>query len=100
MLPRDPARLESTTFDLLVIGGGIYGLAIAYEAASRGLRTALIEAADFGSGISFNHQKTAHGGLRSLQSMRIDRALEAIRERRINNGPTRRGTTAQHAANP
>src|SRR5687768_8743263 len=82
MLPRDPARLESTTFDLLVVGGGINGLTIAYEAASRGLTTALIEAADFGSGISFNHQKTAHGGLRSLQSMRLDRALEAIHERR------------------
>lgn len=82
MLPRDPARLESSTFDVLVVGGGIYGLAIAYEAASRGLVTALIEAADFGSATSFNHQKTAHGGLRSLQSMRFDRALEAIRERR------------------
>ena len=43
--------------------------------ASRGLRTALVEAADFGGGTSFNHQKTAHGGLRSLQSGRVDRAL-------------------------
>ena len=82
MKPRDPSRLESTPFEVLVVGGGIYGLTIAYEAASRGLRTALVEASDFGSGISFNHQKTAHGGLRSLQSMRFDRALEAIRERR------------------
>ena len=69
-------------YDVLVIGGGIYGLAIAYEAASRGLRTALVEAGDFGGGTSFNHQKTAHGGLRSLQSARLDRALESIRERR------------------
>ena len=82
MLPRDPARLESTTFDLLVVGGGIYGLTIAYEAASRGLTTALIEAADFGSGISFNHQNTAHGGLRTHQSMRLDPALQAIHQRR------------------
>ncbi len=43
---------------------------------------ALIDASDFGSGASFNHQKTVHGGLRSLQSARLDRALEAIRERR------------------
>src|SRR5688500_1338648 len=82
MQPRDTARLESGPFDVLVVGGGIHGLTAAYEAASRGLRTALIEAADFGSGISFNHQKTAHGGLRSLQSLRLDRAREAIRERR------------------
>lgn len=82
MQPRDVSRLESGPFDLLVVGGGIHGLAIAYEASSRGLRTALIEAADFGSGLSFNHQKTAHGGLRSLQSFRLDRAREAIRERR------------------
>jgi glycerol-3-phosphate dehydrogenase len=82
MQPRDVSRLESGAFDLLVIGGGIHGLAVAYEASSRGLSTALIEAGDFGSGISFNHQKTAHGGLRSLQSLRLDRAREGIRERR------------------
>ncbi len=58
------------------------GSTIAYDAASRGLRTALIDAADFGSGASFNHQKTAHGGLRSLQTGRIDRARESIDERR------------------
>jgi glycerol-3-phosphate dehydrogenase len=82
MRPRDLERLGRSTYDLLVIGGGIHGLAIAYDAANRGLRTALIEAADFGSGASFNHQKTAHGGLRALQSARLDRARESIRERR------------------
>jgi glycerol-3-phosphate dehydrogenase len=79
---RDLDRLTSTTYDVLVIGGGIHGLAVAYEAASRGLRAALIEADDFGSGASFNHQKTAHGGLRSLQTGRIGRARQSIRERR------------------
>ena len=82
MRPRDTDRLEADPYDLLVIGGGVYGLAIAYDAASRGLKTALIEASDFGSGASFNHQKTVHGGLRSLQSARLDRAREAIHERR------------------
>src|SRR5687767_5000350 len=82
MRPRDTTRLDAAEYDLLVIGGGIYGLAIAYDAASRGLRTALVEAADFGSGASFNHQKTAHGGLRSLQTGRLDRASESIAERR------------------
>src|SRR5262245_49100833 len=82
MRPRDLTRFDGTTYDVLVIGGGIHGLACAYEAASRGLRTALVEAADFGSGASFNHQKTAHGGLRSLGSGYVGRAREAIRERR------------------
>ena len=82
MRPRDTSRLTAGEYDLLVVGGGIYGLAIAYDAASRGLRTALIEGSDFGSGASFNHQKTVHGGLRSLQTGRLDRSREAIRERR------------------
>lgn len=82
MQRRHLARLGASPFDVLVVGGGIYGLTIAYEAASRGLSAALIEAGDFGSGISFNHQKTAHGGLRSLQSLRLDRARDAILERR------------------
>jgi glycerol-3-phosphate dehydrogenase len=82
MRPRDLTRFDGNTYDVLVIGGGIHGLACAYDAASRGLRTALVEAADFGSGASFNHQKTAHGGLRSLASGHVGRAREAIRERR------------------
>jgi glycerol-3-phosphate dehydrogenase len=82
MRPRDLDTLATTTFDLLVIGGGIHGLAIAYDAASRGLRTALIEANDFGSGASFNHQRTVHGGLRSLQYGRFGYARQSIRERR------------------
>jgi len=82
MRARDLARLEGGAYDLLVVGGGIHGLASAYEAASRGLRVALIEAHDFGSGTSFNHQKTAHGGLRSLGSLQLGRARESVRERR------------------
>lgn len=82
MRPRDLSRLESAECDLLIVGGGIYGLASAYDAAGRGLRVALVEASDFGSGASFNHQKTAHGGLRSLGSGDLPRARESIRERR------------------
>jgi glycerol-3-phosphate dehydrogenase len=69
-------------FDLLVVGGGIYGLASAYDAASRGLRVALVEAGDFGSAASFNHQKTVHGGLRSLGTGHLQRARQSIHERR------------------
>jgi glycerol-3-phosphate dehydrogenase len=82
MRPRDLTRLVETSYDLLVIGGGIYGLTIAYEASSRGLRTALVDAGDIGSGASFNHQKTVHGGLRSLQTGSLRMARESILERR------------------
>src|SRR6476646_10510857 len=79
---RDVDRLTGTTFDVVVVGGGIYGLTIAYDCAQRGLSVALIERNDFGSGASFNHLRTIHGGLRYLQSLDIGRARESIRERR------------------
>jgi glycerol-3-phosphate dehydrogenase len=82
MRPRNLAALTAAPYDVLVVGGGIHGLACAYEGASRGLRTALVEAGDFGGGVSFNHQKTAHGGLRALQSLSLGRAREAVQERR------------------
>ena len=68
---RDLDRLTGRTFDVLVVGGGIYGLTIAYDAAQRGLSVALIERDDFGSGASFNHLRTIHGGLRYLQTLDI-----------------------------
>jgi glycerol-3-phosphate dehydrogenase len=55
---------------------------IAYDAAQRGLAVALVERDDFGSGSSFNHLRTIHGGLRYLQSAAIGRARESMRERR------------------
>src|SRR5437867_12874634 len=79
---RDIDRLTARTFDLLVVGGGIYGLTVAYDAAQRGLAVALIEREDFGSGASFNHLRTIHGGLRYLQTLNIARARESVRERR------------------
>jgi glycerol-3-phosphate dehydrogenase len=82
MRARDVTRLTAAPYDVLVVGGGIHGLTVAYECASRGLRTALVEARDLGSGASFNHQKTVHGGLRSLQSGSLRRARESILERR------------------
>jgi glycerol-3-phosphate dehydrogenase len=79
---RDLERLTAQTFDVLVVGGGIYGLTIAYDAAQRGLSVALVERNDFGSGASFNHLRTIHGGLRYLQSLDLSRARESVRERR------------------
>ncbi|HEX2341397.1 MAG TPA: FAD-dependent oxidoreductase [Vicinamibacterales bacterium] len=81
-LARDPVRLGVAPVDLLVVGGGVHGLIAAYDAAARGLSVALVERGDFGSGASFNHQKTAHGGLRSLGGLRLRHARMAIRERR------------------
>jgi glycerol-3-phosphate dehydrogenase len=79
---RDFNQLADSTFDLLVVGGGIHGLATAYAAARRGLAVALIDKGDFGASTSFNHQHTAHGGLRSLQTGRLGYARESILERR------------------
>src|SRR5919204_7007720 len=79
---RDVDQLTARTFDVLVVGGGIYGLTIAYDAAQRGLSVALIERDDFGSGASFNHLRTIHGGLRYLQTLDFARARESVRERR------------------
>lgn len=67
---------------MLVVGGGIYGLTIAYDAAQRGLAVALVERDDFGAATSFNHLKTIHGGLRYLQTADLRRMRESIRERR------------------
>lgn len=69
-------------YDLAVVGGGIYGAATAWEAASRGLSVILIEADDFCSGTSANSLKTIHGGLRSLQRFDFPEMREYIRERR------------------
>ena len=81
-MTRDLDQLTGRTFDVLVVGGGIYGLAAAYDAAQRGLAVALIERDDFGSGASFNHLRTIHGGLRYLQSLDLARARQSVRERR------------------
>jgi glycerol-3-phosphate dehydrogenase len=81
-MTRDLSRLTSAPFDVLVIGGGIHGLAVAYDAAQRGYSVALVEGGDFGSGSSFNHAKTVHGGLRSLQSCDVFKARFSVRERR------------------
>src|SRR5829696_5238810 len=82
MRARNFEALGSATYDVLVVGGGIHGLATALDAAARGLTVALVDAGDFAAATSFNHQRTAHGGLRSLQAGRIGQARQSIRERR------------------
>jgi glycerol-3-phosphate dehydrogenase len=62
------ARLGVGTYDVLVIGGGVTGAGIALDAASRGLRTALVERDDLASGTSSKSSKLVHGGLRYLRT--------------------------------
>ena len=75
-------RLAAEQFDVLVIGGGITGVGVALDAASRGLRTALVERDDFASGTSSKSSKLVHGGLRYLQQGEIRLVYEALHERR------------------
>lgn len=79
---RDLQRLTSDEFDLLVVGGGIYGATAAWDATQRGLRVALIDKGDFGSATSFNNAKTVHGGVRSLQRGHLAEVREYLEERR------------------
>lgn len=74
-------RLANETFDLVVVGGGITGLGVALDAASRGLRVALIERGDFASGTSSKSSKLIHGGLRYLQQGEVRLVYEALYER-------------------
>src|ERR1051325_7549850 len=79
---RDFESLTRQRWDLLIIGGGIHGLFAAYDAAQRGLSVALVERCDFGSGLSFNHQRTLHGGLRALENLELRKARQQVLERR------------------
>ncbi len=83
------ARLQDETFDVLVVGGGITGAGVALDAASRGLRTALVEKDDFASGTSSKSSKLVHGGLRYLQQREFRLVYEnlAERQRLIENAP-------------
>ena len=79
--PRALQELGDHPFDVLVVGGGVTGCGIALDAASRGLRTALVERDDFASGTSSKSSKMVHGGLRYLQNGDVRLVYEALRER-------------------
>ncbi|MCF8258413.1 MAG: glycerol-3-phosphate dehydrogenase/oxidase [Flavobacteriales bacterium] len=77
------SRLDSETFDLLVIGGGVTGAGIALDASQRGLSVALIEKQDFGAGTSSRSTKLIHGGLRYLKQFEFALVREVGLEREI-----------------
>lgn len=74
-------RFGREHFDLLVIGGGITGAATARDAASRGLKVALVEMGDYAQGTSSRSSKLIHGGLRYLENMEFALVFEALAER-------------------
>jgi glycerol-3-phosphate dehydrogenase len=73
--------LEGQHFDVLVIGGGINGVAIARECARAGLRALLVEQQDFASGTTSRSTRIIHGGLRYLEQADITQVRESLRER-------------------
>jgi glycerol-3-phosphate dehydrogenase len=87
-------RLASEPFDLLVVGGGATGAAIARDAALRGLSVALVDAGDFAGQTSSHSSKLIHGGLRYLQYGDLPLVFEGLRERR------RLMSTAPHLCRP
>jgi glycerol-3-phosphate dehydrogenase len=76
-------RLSKETFDLVVIGGGVVGSGTALDAATRGLRVALVEARDLASGTSSRSSKLFHGGLRYLEQLEFGLVREALHEREL-----------------
>ena len=77
---RDLNKLSQETYDLLIIGGGINGLATAWDAVLRGLKVALVDKKDFGAETSSATLNLIHGGLRYLQHLDFVRMRESIRE--------------------
>lgn len=82
-MKRNLVELSKNTYDVLIIGGGIYGAWAAWDAALRGLSVALVDKGDFGSATSSNSLKVIHGGLRYLQHADFRRLRRSICERTV-----------------
>ncbi len=76
-------RLGDEQFDVIVVGGGVVGAGAALDAATRGLKVALVEARDFASGTSSRSSKMFHGGLRYLEQLEFGLVREALHEREL-----------------
>ncbi|QSE88881.1 glycerol-3-phosphate dehydrogenase [Rhodococcus pseudokoreensis] len=94
---RDAAwdALQTEQFDVVVIGGGVVGAGAALDAATRGLKVALVEARDYASGTSSRSSKMFHGGLRYLEQLEFGLVREALRERELSLN-----TLAPHLVKP
>ena len=78
---RNPEKATKEKFDIIIIGGGIYGVSLALEASRRKLRALVLEKGDFGERTSANSLKIIHGGLRYLQTLDFYRFRESVKER-------------------
>ena len=89
MIIRDLENDSSEQFDVIIVGGGIYGAMSLLECCRRGMKSLLIECNDFGGATSWNSLRIIHGGLRYLQSMDLRRFKTSVRERAwfVNNFP-------------
>lgn len=81
LMIRDISKITDKDYDLIVIGGGIFGVCAAWDATLRGLTVAIIEKGDFSHATSSNHFKMVHGGIRYLQHGDFVRIRESSRER-------------------
>ena len=88
-------QLGSEQFDVVVVGGGVVGVGAALDAATRGLKVALVEARDFASGTSSRSSKMFHGGLRYLEQLEFGLVAEALHERELSMS-----TLAPHLVKP
>jgi len=79
---RNVKRCSEEVYDLVIVGGGIYGVMLAYEAVRRNLRPLMLERNDFWGATSLNHLRTIHGGIRYLQSLDLPRFIESVGERK------------------
>jgi glycerol-3-phosphate dehydrogenase len=75
------AELARAAYDVVIVGGGIYGAMLHLEATRSGLRSVLVERGDFGGATSENSLRIVHGGLRYLQNLNVSRSVESTRER-------------------
>lgn len=82
-MQRNLEKMAGQTYDLLVVGGGITGSCIAWDAALRGLKVGLVEQKDFSWATSSATSKLIHGGLRYLKNLEFSLVRESLRERRI-----------------
>jgi glycerol-3-phosphate dehydrogenase len=80
-MKRDLAQLTQREHDVVIVGGGIFGICVAWDAALRGLSVAILERGDFGQAATANCFKMVHGGIRYLQHADVPRVREASRER-------------------
>ncbi len=79
---RQMSEYTNKNYDLIIVGGGIYGIMLALEGTRRKLKTLLLEKNDFCGNTSLNHLRTVHGGLRYLQSADLPRFFESVKERK------------------